>query len=187
MRYTTIVILSLTCLLGFTVSCKKWVDPAPVADPRINTPYCNDPSAVNYNWGYPGKPDNSVCFYPSDLFAGTYVYKDTTYKTQTDLYLAADSMNIIISKISSTQITVSGLCPSGQQLILTAGATYQASVDTTVGDSLTLYPGQFFCRNQDTVTGTFTRDKVDSTLIYVALYIRSDTGATTRTGRAIKK
>jgi len=178
----------LLIILGTVVllSCKKWQDPAPVDDPRLTNPYCNDPIAVNYNWGFPGKPDNTVCFYPADLFAGTYMFKDTSYQAATDLYLAADSFNIYISKISQTKISIDGMCPSGDKLILTAGATYTATVDTTVGDSTTLYPGQFFCSMKDTVVGSFTRDKVDSSLIYIDLYIRNDTGATVRRGRATK-
>jgi hypothetical protein len=187
MRYIGTIILFLSLMLVTAVSCKKWVDPAPVDDPRLTNPYCNDPIAVNYNWGFPGKPDNTVCFYPSDLFQGTYIYRDTAYQSQSDLYLSADSMVLDIVRISQTQIRISGLCASGQELLLTAGAAYQATIDTTVGDSLTIYPGQFFCRTQDTVVGTFTRDKVDSSLIYVEMVVRSDTGSTSHRGRAIKR
>jgi hypothetical protein len=187
MRYLSIIILFLALVMGLAFSCKKWEDPAPVDDPRLTNPYCNDPNAVNYNWGFPGKPDNTICFYPSDLFKGTYKFFDTVYNSQTDLYLSADSLTLFISKISSTQIGIEGLCNSNRMLVMTAGATYQATIDTTVGDSLTQHPGQFFCRTQDTVTGTFTRDKVDSTLIYVDMTVRSDTGSTLHRGRAIKR
>jgi hypothetical protein len=187
MRNLLSILLLALLTTGVVVSCKKWQDPAPTDDSRLTNPYCNDPSAVNYNWGFPGKPDNSVCYYPSDLFAGTYSFKDTSYQAATDLYLSADSFIIYISKISQTKISIDGMCPSGQKLILTAGATYTATVDTTVGDSTTLYPGQYFCSEKDTVVGFFVRDKVDSSLIYVDLYIRTDTGATVRRGRAIKK
>ncbi len=171
--------------VGLVFSCKKWEDPKAVDDPRLTTRYCNDPVAVNYNWDFPGKPDNAVCFYPSDLFAGTYVYRDTVYNVAKQLFLSADSLTLNIAKISNTQINVAGLCPSGK-LILTAGATFGATVDTTVGDSLTAYPGQIMCRILDTVTGTFTRDRIDSSVVYISLTVRSDTGITTHSGRAIK-
>src|ERR1043165_5567011 len=100
MRYFSLIILSLALVMGFAFSCKKWQDPAPKEDPRLTRHYCNDPSAVNYNWDFPGKPDNSVCFYPADLFAGTYMFYDTVSASQSDLYLSADSLVLNISKIS---------------------------------------------------------------------------------------
>lgn len=180
----TVLLLSLIAVVS---SCKKWQDPAPQNHPEINTPYCNDPDAVNYNWNFPGKPDNTTCVYPSDLFAGTYRLRDSLYNNADELFLAADSADIVITKVDAKHISVSGLCASGQVITLTAGATYQATVDTLVGDSTTISAGQIFCRSQDTVVGTFVRDKVDSSLIYVRLNITNDTGGVIRMGRARKK
>lgn len=179
--------LALMSLLLTAEACNKWEDKAATPDDRINNPYCNDPEAVNYNWGFPGKPDNTTCFYPADLFAGNYKFKDSTYGLTSQLYLRADSGFINIEKISQRQLKVTGLCPGGQPITFTALAAYQANVDTTVGDTTTLNPGQLFCRTQDTVTGYFSRDKVDSSLIYIELVIRTDTGATVKRGRAIKQ
>lgn len=185
MRYLSTTISLLLLLAIIALSCKKWVDAPPVDDPRLTNPYCNDPDAVNYNWGFPGKPDNTVCFYPSDVFAGNYMLHDTV--TKDDLFISADSMPLTIVKLSKRGIRIEGLCPAGATLLGSAGAEYFASLDTTVGDSLTLYPGQFFCRHQDTVTGFLYRDKVDSSLMYLNFSVRSDTGTTTHKGRAIKK
>lgn len=181
------ILFATACFIAATESCKKWSDPAPGDNSQINNPYCNDPDAVNYNWGFPGKPDNSVCYYGPDLFQGTYLYKDSTYANQSDLYLAADSLYLTITKTNNKQINVSGLCSGGGSLSMTTTSAYVADVDTTVGDTTTLHPGQLFCRTQDTVVGTFTRDKVDSSLIYVQLTIYSDTGVTVRKGRAVRK
>ena len=185
MRYLSTSISLLLLVVVVALSCKKWVDPAPVDDPRLTNPYCNDPEAVNYNWGFPGKPDNTVCFYPSDVFAGSYMLHDTVSKD--DLFISADSMPLTIVKLSKRGIRLEGLCPAGEKLLASAGAQYFATLDTTVGDSLTLYPGQFFCRNQDTVTGYLYRDKVDSSLMYLEFSVRSDTGTTRHRGRARKK
>lgn len=174
-------------LLIVALSCKKWEDPAPQDNPQINNPYCNDPEAVNYNWGFPGKPDNTTCIYASDLFAGTYRFKDTVYNATDDLFLSADSIDIEIKKVDKRQMHVTGLCAPGHVLLMTGVGMYNAYVDTTVGDSLSANVGQLFCRTQDTVTGGFTRDKVDSSLIYVMFTVVSDTGITIRRGRAYKK
>jgi len=186
MRHSGLVLLFILLLIGVAFSCKKWSDPAPVSHPEIANPYCNDPEAVNYNWGFPGRPDNTTCYYASDLFAGTYFFHDTVYDAKTDLYLSADSGTLILTKISKHGLSVSGLCPSDRLLFTTQGA-YIASADTTVGDSLTVHRGQIFCKLQDTLTGSFTRDKVDSALIYINLTVVNDTGATVHIGKAVKK
>lgn len=187
MRYFRLFILFFVLLTGFGFSCKKWKDPAPVDDPRLTNPYCNDPEAVNYNWGFPGKPDNTVCYYAADLFAGRYRFYDTAYLSSSEFYVLADSFDIEISRISNSKITLSGICGSGS-LMMTAGEAYTATIDTTVVvDSFSVNQGQLFCRPVDTVVGTFTRDKVDSSLIYVEFTVRSDTGVTVHTGRARKK
>lgn len=187
MKRTYVKIVLLLSLIALVFSCKKWEDPAPQDHPEINNPYCNDPDAVNYNWGFPGKPDNTTCFYPSDLFAGTYRFRDSLYNAADELFLAADSGDLVITKIDARHISVSGLCGSGQAISFTAGAAYQAVVDTLVGDSTTLSAGQIFCRQQDTVNGTFSRDRVDSSLIYIRLSIANDTGGVIMIGRARKK
>ena len=183
--FSSVCLVLLAALLVY--SCKKWEDPAPVDDPRISNPYCNDPEAVNYNWGFPGKPDNSVCVYPADLFQGNYKVHDTIYKADEDLFLRADSMEVQLIKLSNTKLSVIGLCPGGSVIRITAGSRYGAWVDTTAGDTLTLHPGHIFCRQQDTVTGTMTRDRVDSSLMFMNLNVWSDTGATIHRARAVKK
>jgi hypothetical protein len=168
-------------------SCAKWKDPAPVKDPRLTNPYCNEPSAVNYNWGFPGRPDNTVCFYPSDLFQGNYLFFDSVYLSPSGLFVGADSFIITITKLSNSKIGVKGFCSSGSQLRLTAGPTYVATVDTTLGDTTSLNLGQALCRIQDTVSGTISRDRVDSTLLHIALQVVSDTGISVFIGKARKQ
>ncbi len=186
MRYLNIVVLLFIVSVVAMLSCKKWEDPAPSDDPRISNPYCNDPDAVNYNWGFPGTPDNTVCVYGPDLFAGTYKVHDTAYDTESGLYLAADSSMVTIVKLSNLKARVDGLCPSGVSLFITAGGAWQATVDTTVGDSLSLSQGQLFCRSVDTVTGYLTRDKIDSSLVYIDLTIRTDSATTVHRAKAVK-
>ena len=185
MRYIFFIssfILAAIVLFG---SCAKWQDPAPVTDPRLTNLYCNNPSAVNYNLGFPGKPDNGVCLFPSDLFQGTYLLKDSVYLAS-GRFIGADSLVLKIVRLSDSKIGVIGFCSSGAQLSLTAGPTYQATVDTTLGDSTTLNLGQLFCRTRDTVSGYITKDRVDSNLLHVALQVVSDTGMTAIIGKARK-
>ncbi|MCW3123327.1 MAG: hypothetical protein JWQ38_2819 [Flavipsychrobacter sp.] len=182
--FISFLIISGICLFA---SCDKWKDPAPTDDPRLTNLYCNNPVAVNYNVGFPGKPDNSVCFFPSDLFQGTYIVKDSVYVSTSGLFLQADSFEITIVKYSDAKIGVTGFCKSGLQLYLTAGPTYIASMDTLVSDRDTIHAGQMLCRELDTISGTITKDRVDSTLLHINLQIVNDTGITALIGNARKK
>jgi len=189
MRRLLLIAVVFFAVAGLFYSCKKYKDAAPVTDPRLTNPYCNDPEAVNYNWGFPGKPDNTVCFYPSDLYVGTYKFRDSIY-TLSGLFISADSFELNISRIPGTQknrINVAGFCGGGILLALTASASYTATIDTVIGDSLSMHQGQQFCHVYDTVTGNIDRDRVDSTLLRVSFQVVSDTATYTHTGRAIKK
>ncbi len=162
-------------------SCAKYKDPAP-RNLGLTNPYCNDPAAVNYNWGFPGKPDNTVCLYPCDFFRGIYTYYDSVYRDT--LFLYADSFTMTIDTLSHTKISVLGFCNGGNRFTATASPTYTATVDTTVGDSTVLHLGQLLCRPNDTLTGTITRDLIDSNLFRVNLQIVSDTGISIHVGSA---
>ncbi|MFI5196572.1 MAG: hypothetical protein ACHQD8_05740 [Chitinophagales bacterium] len=165
-------------------SCAKWKDPKGY-DPNLPHHYCNDPAAVNYNWNFPGKPDNTVCFYPTDLFGGTYFFRDSIYRDT--LFIRADSFTLTMTAVSHTKINVAGFCLNGNTITLTAGPTYIATVDTTEGDTTTINHGQMLCRIQDTVSGTISKDRVDSTLLHITLQVASDTGMTTHYGNARKQ
>jgi len=172
-------LLIVLCVL-LVVACQKYVDKTATADPRLTNHYCNDPNAVNYNWGFPGKPDNTVCFYPNGEFVGKYVYYDTVY--QLDLsksYSRIDTLYIYSS--SYTALQVLGFCSAGDTMHLTAGKTLVATVDTTI------ITGQQFCRAVDTVSGTITKNLADTLpLLHVYFTVVSDTGTTFHIGYAQK-
>ena len=182
----TILLLIAGTLVCF--SCKKWTDPAPTTDPRITNPYCNDPDAVNYNWGFPGRPDNSICFFPSDIFNGTYLFTDSVYLASgvnTGLFVLTQQQTLQVIKRSQTKLEVIGFCSSGNSLFVTAHSTFVATIDTTVGDTSIINKGQLLCRTVDTASGTITYSRVDS-LLHISIQVVSDTGITTHIGKAKK-
>lgn len=180
-RWLLAVVLVVTAMVG---SCKKWQDAAPVDDPRLTNPYCNDVDAVNYNWGFPGKPDNTKCFYPTDLFIGTYVFTDSVYLTTTGDFLYAQPETLQVYSISKSKIALLGFCGGNDSLFMTAGKDYVANMDTLVGDTLTAR-GQLWCRNLDTVFGNLTINRLDS-LLGINFTVVSDTAITNHYGRAKK-
>jgi hypothetical protein len=189
MRLRLLIVFLLPLLM---LACKKWSDPTAQTDPRITERhYCNDPGAVNYNWNFPGVPDNSTCFYPSEVFKGTYLYKDSVYSS-TNVFDSAASLIIYtlqLIPLDHSRFIIKGFCLSNDSLKFTAERTsYRANADTTfkLNDTTSLY-GQPLCRIQDTLTGYLTKDRIDSTKLYLELTVQSDTGINFHRGTAIKQ
>jgi len=183
-----LVVAALACAIA---SCAKYKDKT--ADPSIangfNSTYCNDPEAVNYNDGFPGTPDNSKCFYPTDVFSGTYSFTDVVYYSED--YLAAPNMNrtydLMLTPLSRTQLAVYGICSNGGFVSFTADRFYKAVGDSTFYIDSVKMPGQIFCNSiKDTITGLVSRTAYNDTL-NISFTIVSDTGITFHTGKAIKK
>lgn len=175
-------------------SCKKWSDPAAPQDPRLNEKkYCNDPEAVNYNWNFPGQPDNTVCIFPADLYQGTYSFTDSIYNSQS-VFDSARSQQIYILRlvpVGKRHLRIVGFCGGTDSLKFTAErSTYRATADTTLFlNDTTKVHGQLFCRTQDTLTGFVRKNQNDSTgkTIHFDLRVVSDTGVYFHRGTAIKQ
>jgi hypothetical protein len=171
--------LSLLSIL-FLVSCKKYKDPAPFTDDRIKNKYCNDPSAINYNWDFPGIPDNTVCIYPADIFKGNYFYRDSILNLEGGV-LKTDSFPITITQLDSTHLTIAGFCGSNSH---SAKATRFFSF---VLDSLVGY-GQVFCNNKDTISGGGSKFSLsDTSTIQFDYILQTDTGVVIHQGTATKQ
>ena len=173
-----ILLLLLGLVLTF-VSCKKYEDKTGPTDPRLVKPYCNDPQAVNYNWDFPGTPDNNTCVYPTDVFKGEYTYTDSIYDANSKLVLH-QTLQLTFIPSTKTKLFVAGLCPTGA-LSFTASRRLRADADTTVGI------GQLFCRTEDTVSGYISRENIVDAPIRFSLTVNSDTGIFTHRGSAIKR
>jgi hypothetical protein len=174
--------LTLCCAIIYIVSfssCEKWKD-KPAKDLGLTNKYCNIPSAINYNHGYPGVEDNSICIFPSSPFVGTYKYQDSIYDIGNELFLGS-SREFSISTIDSFRFSVNNFCGNANQVRFTANKYYRAASDSIIGAGT-----QLMCRDLDTMSGTLEYRASDSSL-YLEWKIVSDTGVNTYKGRAYKK
>jgi hypothetical protein len=162
-----------TCSLFILVACQKWKDPAAKTDPRLTNPYCNDPEAVNYNWGFPGKPDSTTCVYPADKYVGDYLYHDSVYLADNTLTYAKPTPDTLhIYALSKTIIGVVGFCDDKSMLKFDVDRTLNTIMDTTGGAK-----GQMFCTPGDTATGGISPDATDTThsRYFINLSVQIDT------------
>lgn len=162
------------------MACQKYSDTIGPSDPRLNGHYCNDPDAVNFNKGFPGIADNSVCIYPSDVFAGTYTFVDSVYDGGQKL-LQEVPLSLSFSAQNHTKFQMQGFCLGGAAINFTTNRTLLASVDSSVSS------GQLLCRPADTLSGTIYQKLGDTTRVYVSLVVLSDTGVSYHQGTAFRQ
>jgi hypothetical protein len=143
-------------------ACKKYEDPArpDIGNGLDGRYYCNDPIAINYNWNFPGHPDNTKCIYPVDSFLGTWAFKDYVLLPNGDTDAVVDRMLTFVSTEDSIErhLAVTGWCTGNTPFYLTATKYGKAEVDTLPGGS----PGQFLCVTTDTLNGKFLKSAYQS-------------------------
>ena len=150
-------------------------------NPALNRPYCPVPEAVNYNWNFPGKPDSSICYYPTDVFKGTYLLVDTFAREDFSVS-GSDTFLIQLIPLTRTRMQLKGLCSGpSDSLLLTATRFLHADIDSTTP------LGRLLCRPQDTIAGFLTRNLIDSTRLKVSFTVRSDTGMVQHYGTAVRQ
>jgi hypothetical protein len=178
-------ILSVVLVLCALASCQPKEENYPTTDPRLGTrSYCNNPSAVNYNWDFPGKPDNSVCFFGPDLFKGAFSYRDTIFRPDgtIDSPRSGRAYNLTIYGLDTSRAVLVGLCPGGDTVYMHTPRTgFRASFDSST------VKGQRLCRVQDTVSGTLLRELSNTNSISLSFTVFSDTAVNLHKGTAYRR
>ena len=186
------IIISSTALLLLSglVACKKYKDPDG-KDLGLTNKYCNDPLAANFNQGFPGTPDNSVCVYPADTFVGNWMLLDSVFLPDLTTFVAVHNYNLVFAQQSlatdsfRNKLSVSGFCSNGNKLNLTANKYNLALTDSLIDQTL---GQQFFCQNTDTVSGSFkvVKDSL-TTKMNILLTESNPSGTFIHVGTAIKQ
>ncbi len=170
----------ITLSILFLLSCKGYKDPAPFTDPRIVNKYCNTPSAINYNWNFPGVPDSTTCIFPAQIYSGNYFYRDSIFNSS-GLLLNEDSFPLTFIQIDTTRLKIIGFC-TGDTIHATATRFYKFIIDTVVGR------GQLFCNPLDTISGNGSKfDLTDTLNIKLVYEVATDTGIVYHAGTATKQ
>ncbi|MBA3828622.1 MAG: hypothetical protein H0X33_06770 [Taibaiella sp.] len=188
MRKKGSVLFIFFAIVAGLAACQKWQDPKGYTDPRLTNPYCNDPYAVNYNWGFPGKPDNTICFYPTDGYRGIYTFIDSV-RLADNSFSYRDSVTLMMFALSKTKLGVIGLCTNGDTLRLSVDRSMTATVDTTLRVDTTKVGGQLLCGvYTDTISGRITKDLTDTTnkTFFINFKVLKDSTAHFLTGTAHK-
>ena len=186
-NYNIFIHLSLfLCLMQIRIlvlfilgACKKYEDPDPFTDPRIKNKYCNIPSAINYNWDFPGIEDNTTCIFPAQIYQGTYLFHDTIID-DLGAFVSKDSFYISFLQIDSTKLTVTGFCGVNPYMA-TANRFFKFTLDSLLGN------GQQYCNQQDTIAGGGSKASLqDTNTIQIVYQLQTDTGVVLHKGTAFK-
>lgn len=191
MNIRPVILIGLVSMV--LAACQKTEEPPKKYDDRLEKRYCNDPDAINYNWDFPGTPDNSICFFPDEIFNGTYKLTDSLFDGGFRFDTTSGrTFEITITSVDKVHMTVSGLVINSvctlNNIKITGDRYYKASVDSTFSpppDS-TFLNGFVIPCSPDTISGFFAKDPDDISRLRVNFTIFGDTGIYFRRGTAIK-
>jgi hypothetical protein len=178
-------------IVALVVSCSKYEDPPKTGlDDRLTNPYCNDPRAINYNRGFPGKPDNAVCIFPVDSFLGTWLLTDSMFRPNGDtIGVQQKTLSFVATEDSVLRhIAMNGWCNNGLAVYLTANKYSFAHVDTLLEGSA----GQLNCGSgADTLSGNL-RLNADTAIatpgtLMLEFTVSGSEGTVIHRGRAVKQ
>lgn len=181
MRRIIIAAMGIGIVTLYAIACKK-AETNTNKNIDLSRPYCNDPQAVNYNWGFPGTPDSNICFYPFSVFEGDYTLIDSVFDANYSLDSALTIARILhIYKIDRTRLAVIGFCGPNDTLYATATRFYSAYLDSSnaIAPDTGKLDGQIVnwsCNKNDTITGGFTRPSADSLHLHINFTFATDTG-----------
>ncbi|MFM6944660.1 MAG: hypothetical protein ACKOXV_05180 [Bacteroidota bacterium] len=170
----------IVCLSSF-IACTKWTVTQSPSDPRLTQKYCNDPFAVNYNWGFPGLPDNSTCVYPADLYLGTYLFHDSIYSIA-NVLIDTNQVLLHIYKQKMDRVVILGFTTAVDSLFVSVLKNGNGSLD-----SLQNIPGQLLSNVLDTVNGTCFKYLSDTLRLKINWKLKTATGIYFHKGSAIKQ
>lgn len=176
--FSNLLVFIVGCLL--LQGCDRYEDTPLPYDNRLDSLYCNDPRAVNYNWNFPGTPDSSVCFYPSDVFKGDYIFYDVRLDADGDT-LEQKEKTIHLEAIDLQKLLLTGWCEQDPQkdIFITGYRQQNAAIDSVIAF------GQTACDAQDTLTGIMQRIGTDS--LNYQFKLHTPTGVFSHNGLAIKQ
>src|SRR5690554_1322158 len=155
----------------FFASCEKYEDKAN-KDWDGDEFYCNDPEAVNYNWGFPGEINDSLCIYPTELFVGDWIMIDTVFN---DTLAIIDIQQRAVSFVNKSDdslnhlIELEGYCEDHSTIIFQANRFMLASVLDILVDDL----GQLNCDGESIITGFIRTQSLQSDTLYLQLMKRT--------------
>src|SRR5690606_23799436 len=119
-------------------------------------------------------------------------FTDSVYNMGEELDTAASQKVYTLQLIpgSKVKLQLAGFCPSNVLLSTAERTTYRAVADTTLKyDDTTFFYGPPLNHIEDTLTGSITKQRYDSTgkTIYIEWMVVSDSGVNYHKGTAIKQ
>lgn len=155
-------------------SCEKYEDSSQ-NDWKVdeNQEYCNHPDAVNYNWGFPGVINDSICIFPNEVFEGQWYLTDTLFNDTLGVEAIRErfiDIQWVPEDSIEYKLRLSGWCDNEHELYLDANRFLLASVI----DELEDYPGQWDCDLTSSISGTIRKNNFDADTLYLQMIQQTD-------------
>ncbi|MFT4062714.1 MAG: hypothetical protein QM642_10210 [Edaphocola sp.] len=179
-------IIAIAAPVILVVACTKYKDPdASTGIEGLTNYYCNDSRAVNYNWGFPGIANDSVCVYPVDSFVGTWVLADTVTLDGSDTFeVVSRTLTITATEDSTlTHLAIDGWCGSSYPFYALANKYSKAVTDTLANGA----DVQYLCSTNDTIVGTLNKNTGVGTQMKMDFTVNGTSGISYHSGTATKQ
>lgn len=178
----TMISLCLSIIVVIISACEKYSDKkgGDIKD-QLNRKYCNIPHAINYNWNFPGIEDNTTCYFAYEYFQGNWTFVDTIKKQDEIIQIDTLVISFEHNNADTTYGTIflNGWC-ANEKLKLIADRFYNVVTDTMENGE----KYQVVCNNQDTISGTISKDISDSTKLSIKLNVTNANGTFLHVGNA---
>lgn len=173
-------------MLGF-ISCDRYEDKTLQDwDDQDNSYYCNQADAINYNWGFPGLINDSICIFPNEVFEGTWYLTDTIFNDTLGIEQIQErwvTIDWVADDTISYKLKMMGFCEEDQPLYFDANRFMLANIVDDLEDT----NGQLYCDLTSSISGNIRKDNIDSDTLYLQMLQQTNTDLLfTIKGRAIK-
>lgn len=153
------ILATLLCLTACNKEDKKGED---VTD-KLKNKYCNIPGAINYNWNFPGIEDNSICYFATDYYEGTWKLTDSV-RLEDSTFVRVDTLYLEFNKIGSdttnSKMHLRRWCITSD-IWVQVNKYYIGMTDTTQNAE----GWQLVCNGRDSLKINFSRNVFDSTIV----------------------
>src|SRR5690625_160640 len=160
--------------LGF-VSCEKYEDKAQKdIEDALKNQYCNITDAINYNWGFPGEPNDSLCIFPVEPFiAYSWTLLDTVFNEDFEV-LETRNRTIYFEEYTAIDtlkhmMLMHDYCSENSSILLEANRHLLA----TVYDNIENDVGQLDCDESSVLNGFISLDSLSADTLKLRFHKRT--------------
>lgn len=155
-------------------ACEKYED-LPKGDYDADGYYCNDARAINYNVGFPGIANDSICVFPVEPFEGNWTMIDTLLDDEMEI-ISTHQGQVSLVPIENDSIDnlfiMEGYCDNNFAITFQANRYLLGMVFDNIEDEI----GHFDCDGTSILTGFIAANNMHADTIRIQMRKKTTDG-----------